>query len=132
MENNLHETCVNFEVAKLLKEVGFNWDCKYAYDLLAPISCADNEVCSVFSDKNPNKFSDLVSAPTLEVAQKWLRDVHGIIFTIEAFVVNRNDTHNERITYTCRFLDDDITLHEYETYEDAQAAGIQAALEICF
>ena len=133
MENNLHETCVNFEVAKLLKEVGFNWDCKYVYDLLFPTSCKNNEVCDNYSStKNQNRFSDLISAPTLEVAQKWLRDVHGIIFTIEAFVVNRNDAYNERTMYTCRFLDDDITLHEYETYEDAQAAGIQAALEMCF
>lgn len=133
MENNLHETCVNFEVAKMLKYAGFDWSCKYVYDLMLPTSCKNNEVCDDYSStKNPNRFDDLISAPTLEVAQKWLREVNGIIFTIEAFVANENDAYNERIMYTCRFLNDDITLHEYETYEDAQAAGIQTALEICF
>lgn len=129
METNLHETCVNFEVAKMLKAAGFDWDCKYVYDLLAPIACNNNEASNVFDDKNPNRFNDLVSAPTLEVAQKWLRDVKGIIFTIEAFVVNRNDVYNAHAVYMCRFLDS-IALSNCETYEEAQAEGIKYGIEM--
>ena len=90
MENSLHETYVKFVVAKLLKTAGFDWDCKYVYDLIMPTSRKNNEVCSDFSDKNPNKFSDLVSAPTLEIAQKWLRVIKGIHICVKPDTASMN------------------------------------------
>ena len=96
---------------------------------MSPKACEDNKVYDNFSDKNPNRFDDLVSAPTLEVAQKWLREVKGIIFTIEAFVVNRNDVYNAHVVYMPRFLDS-IALSDCETYEEAQTAGIQHGAEM--
>lgn len=72
------EDYVSFETAKLLKERGFDWDCKQVYDLVRPQSCADGKMYDNFPDKNPNAYSELVSAPTLQMAMKWLREVHKI------------------------------------------------------
>ena len=61
------EDYVSFEISKLLKEKGFDWNCKQVYDLVRPQSCADGKMYDNFPDKNPNANSELVSAPTLWV-----------------------------------------------------------------
>lgn len=79
----VEEDYVSFETAKILKEKGFDWDCKQVYDLVRPQSCADGKTYDNFSDKNPNANGDLVSAPTLQMAVKWLRKTHGILLIVD-------------------------------------------------
>lgn len=71
------ERYVSFETAKLLKEKGFDCDCKQVYDLVRPQSCADGKMYDNFPDKNPNAYGELVSAPTLQMAAEWLRVEKG-------------------------------------------------------
>ena len=79
------EDYVSFETAKLLKEKGFDWDCKQVYDLVRPQSCADGKMYDNFPDENPNAYDELVSAPTLQMAMKWLRKKHNQNITVEAY-----------------------------------------------
>lgn len=72
--NMITEDYVSFETAKLLKEKGFDWDCKQVYDLVRPQSCADGKMYDNFPNENPNAYDELVSAPTLQMAMKWLRE----------------------------------------------------------
>lgn len=76
------EDYVSFETAKLLKEKGFDWDCKQVYDLVRPQSCADGKMYDSFPDENPNAYGELVSAPTLQMAMKWLREKHSCFITL--------------------------------------------------
>lgn len=61
----IEENYVSFETAKLLKEKGFDWDCKSKR--FYPEPDYDQES------------SNGVYAPTLQTAMKWLREVHNQI-----------------------------------------------------
>ena len=66
---NTHESYVSLETAQLLKEAGFEWECDMVYcnDDQAII---DNSHCPC----NWNSCRNNYSAPTLAIAQKWLRE----------------------------------------------------------
>ena len=143
MKTVSHEYFVSLEVAKLLKKAGFNWDTYSAYNK-----------DGVFADKNRsittwNDFADYYSAPTLEVAQRWLREVKHIEICIsweiefEEKELDWNerqycydiDTHVDNIPLLS--IDDDYWAEgyhtfgdSYSTYEEALEAGIKKALEI--
>lgn len=71
----MNEDYVSLEVAKLLKEKGFNWYCRALY---AP----NSEVLSHSLGVSNTYDVDVYAAPTLYMAQKWLRvekDIHIMI-----------------------------------------------------
>lgn len=123
-----HECYVSLEVAKLLKEAGFDWKCKNLYD------SQDNYNGITFTPslKNWNVSNKLdYSAPTLEVVQRWLREEHYFHIFVEY------DSWN----YFCRIDQcEPVCLYkhrewihnckEFSTYEEAQEAGVKKALEL--
>lgn len=80
-----HESYVSLEIAKLLKQVGFDWETRAAYWLDTTIS---NEYILTFPSSHDNwngiKDSDInyLSVPTLAVAQRWLREVKKMIVSL--------------------------------------------------
>ena len=69
-----HEDYVSLEIAKLLKEAGFNWEVKTYYNYLLSY----DEYILKFDNisTNYNNINDACfSAPSLTVAQKWLREI---------------------------------------------------------
>lgn len=79
----IKEDYVSFETAKLLKERGFNEECEYFYDYY------DNEyfICSNgVSAYNDDEHPTYYSMPTLQMAIKWLREVHNLF--IEMHIQN--------------------------------------------
>ena len=72
-----HECYVSLEVAKLLKKAGFDWGVNHSYPNISALdnSCSGYmEDLSFYHNLNDGKYGGL-SVPTLEVAQKWLREV---------------------------------------------------------
>ena len=69
------EDYVSFETAKLLKESGFNEPC-YACYINREISHYD------YLATNFELIDGVISAPTLQMAMKWLRKVHNIHIAI--------------------------------------------------
>ena len=75
------EDYVSFETAKLLKEKGFVEECRAFY--------VKSKECGIelFYAKEPNNYNDNVlpctSAPTLQMAMKWLREKHKIFISIQ-------------------------------------------------
>ena len=118
------EDYVSFETAKLLKEKGFDWDCKQVYDLVRPQSCADGKMYDNFPDENPNAYDELVSAPTLQMAMKWLREVHKL-YMYTAFA-GMEEVWCSRIYNKYKHLKD---LDNFNTYEEACEAAIKYCLE---
>ena len=130
------EDYVSFETAKLLKEKGFDEPCKVWY----------SEYTSQFNGKKYNslEFDDcnrfnvgykfLFYVPTLQMAMKWLREVHKIgIFTSSWLVTNAGRTF-ERHPYGTSIVslvgEHDLLCNdilEKETYEEA----VEAALKYC-
>ena len=126
METTINEYYVSLEVAKLLKEAGFDWKCRGIYVL-----DSENDPEYVFSTANFTNTSKEIegyirlSAPTLEVAQRWLRETQKYQVAILP-----NGLKGYAPLY---FLyKEPITqpFEHYSTYEEALEVGIKKVLEI--
>ena len=128
------EDYVSFETAKLLKEKGFgcNTNCYYIEDsdtrtlFYSPIR--ENHNASIENNElgvHINVSSGKMSAPTLQMAMKWLREVHDAI--VNVFY----DKDEERwCAEHYRMLIDDYTLiGHYNTYEEACESAIKYCLK---
>ena len=122
------EDYVSFEIAKLLKEKGF--DKKYP---LIPCYKEDNgEFIDIPTTLDTINYC-FIPAPTLQMAMKWLREVHNL--SIEIYVLKNFDKKICEYTYTIMDLnfpgsDDGIECCiEYETYEQACEAAIKYCIE---
>ena len=125
------EDYVSFETAKLLKENGFDGECIAYY--------------SEFKDNNTNlhrwrnrsnyvnvKNSGYTLVPTLQMAMKWLRDVHKKVINVEYIdflehgevwsysVLDRNTFH--------KFTEKSESFTEH-SYEEACEEGIKYCLK---
>ena len=114
------EDYVSFEIAKLLKEKGFDVNCYTHY------SSDGQEVH--YNYQTP---SDGINMPTLETAMKWLRKIHNI------HIVPKYDFYGGY--YTGRIYDgrrgtasereDYIAIVGNDSYEQACEAAIKYCLE---
>lgn len=131
---------VSYELAKKLKETGFDWECRGYYP-------KSGELCSSIEADNFNYlgstykgewFSDTISAPTLWHAQKWLREKKDIHVQIEAVMQKQwtyslvdtapwSDMYGE---WHDRISEDRQGYPQIATYEQALSAGISAALDL--
>ena len=77
----IQEAYVSFETAKLLKEKGFDEECWYWYEEDGYFNASNDDYgFQSNSDHISNDF--ICSAPTLQMALRWLREVHHIFIEI--------------------------------------------------
>lgn len=142
METVNHECYVSLEVAKLLKKAGFDWKCEtcyigkskkiYKYDRYFNWNMPRKDFEKEGSDNlfyafiNQKKTTNFVSTPTLDVAQRWLREVHHLHITIFS---SSQESWMFRITKQHQSLEDGVYEEDFYTYEEAQETGIKKALE---
>lgn len=83
------EDYVSFEVAKLLKEKGFDWPCHATYDTAVTggkPKFSEYEVLNFFPygmKNTDDKYGMVISAPTLQMTMKWLKEVHNVLIVID-------------------------------------------------
>jgi len=131
MKTANHECYVSIEVAKLLKAAGFDWEASHWYEVLS-----DGQVMysdgSTYNWNNPCYGESTFSMPTIDVAQRWLREVKNLSVDIYS-------TRNSEWEYIIRKINqvnynDNIILAltacRFYTYEDTLESGIKNALEI--
>ena len=123
------EDYCDFETAKLLKEKGFDELCPTFYETDEP----DNG--PRYSEKlgwflhNSYDYSDrygkmIISAPTIQMTMKWLREVHNIALNVCYFLgmwsysVYRTDVSSSG-----------FNSEDFDTYEEACEAAIKYCLE---
>ena len=129
METANHECYVSLEVAKLLKKAGFDWEVNHSYPNCESLdnSCSGYmEDLSFYHNLNDGKYGGM-SAPTLEIAQRWLRKTHHLHITIFS---SSQESWMFRITKLHEKLENGVYGEDFYTYEEAQEAGIKKALEI--
>ena len=126
------EDYVGFETAKLLKEEGFDEVCEMFY-------CKPHEGYMRNRKRNEWRNSDLrenitCTCPTLQMAMKWLREVHSIfIDIISRFSMNADK--DVCFSYSCKKLTETYKSgYEYEdgewlSYEEAAEAAIKYCLK---
>ena len=127
-----HECYVSPEVAKLLEQAGFDWEEHYPRNF-----CYVNDNTELFDKsvlKNYIEEDDVIYlTPTLEVAQRWLREVKDIDVYIFSTTNNiRGCVYEWGIKTFGRALwvEGQPYTNQYETYEEAQEAGIKKTLEM--
>ena len=98
--NNTHEKYVSLETAKLLKEAGFDWtiDCDFVYAIfndrteflnnIYVINVYESNLRPGLGPLDRDSYVCKYHAPTLDVAQRWLREVKGI-YVESVLCVNR-------------------------------------------
>ena len=138
-----HERYVSLETAKLLKQAGFDWKCRGIYVL-----DSENDPEYVFSTANFTNTSKEIegyirfSAPTLDVAQRWLREVKNYYVSVDVdcdsiwvfytvrYVFHDGDKYNA--SYIWEDTEMNIVKHRriFDNFEEAQEAGIKKALEL--
>ena len=137
--NMITEDYVSFEVAMLLKEKGFNEECRsfwkkwdgdchlYKCDTSQSFQYCSNSILKRYNDDSELN----VAAPTLQMATKWLREMYDV------HVVPKFDFYAG--TYTGRVYDgrretaldrsDYIAIAGCKSYEEACNEAIRYCLE---
>ena len=111
----MEEQLISFETAKLAKEKGFNWKVSLHYESNG----------NRFFDKvecNFNNVELICSAPTQSLLQKWLREVHKLIITIDHVT-------SKGWCYRIQINNSDWSIY-FKTYEEALEKGLQEALKL--
>jgi hypothetical protein len=132
----MNEQLVSFEVAKLAKEVGFNWKCNF-YDEYITVYEVQNvkynrKKFGIYEDWNHKKYGKaFTSLPTQSLLQKWLRDIHGIAVHISTDItlswIYTIQSLHPQATYT------GLTIHSeqvFSTYEESLEKGLYRALKL--
>lgn len=117
------EDYVSFETAKLLKEKGFDELCYQKYDSDGELSF--NHVGYVNSEKSCDDFYAL--APTLQMAMKWLREIHNLYIDIRINI--NNSLYSFKIYSVGISGARAFTEYKIKLYEEACEAGIKYCLE---
>jgi len=120
------EDYVSFDTAKLLNEKGFySEDCFAFYNKNGEIG-----FLQTFGDIANYDSETCVIAPTLQMAMKWLREVHNIFIVIEPhmydYVNEKNSSYVTSLWQGDNYCEN-ITSKDYPTYEEA----IEATLKFC-
>lgn len=126
-----NEDYVSLEVAKMLKEKGFNEYCGAYYHLNWDDMTEEErfEIAPSHNFRNRNN-GYRVGAPTLYEAQKWLRSAKGL--HIEVSYMSKNYWIYEILTipnHDLIGLSDRMNVN-YMSYEEALTAGIHEALKL--
>ena len=123
------EDFVSLEIARLLKEKGFDENCAALYHLRTG-EIIQQGVGYVF---NNSQWENFVSAPTLQMAAKWLREVHKLFIFISTWLMHENSV---QYYFEIREIktDDFETLYDYtskevNSFEKVADAAIKYSLE---
>ena len=126
---NTHETYVSLETGKLLKQAGFDWECRKIYYCYHEDGDKWELEDNYKNHKHILKLDHCLLTPTLEVAQRWLREVKQCyvhVYPMFSFEGTLEYYFVEVIYPRSRV----IKQNEFNTYEEAQEEGIKEALKI--
>ena len=122
------EDYVSFKTAKLLKEKGFDENCDALYDSRNGEFC-EKQTGYVF---NNSQWENFITAPTLQMAMKWLREVHRIETHIALSELNADNSRKYMFDIFSSDMNrdfDSIQEYGFNSYEETCEAAIKYCLE---
>ena len=125
----LEEDYCSFEVAKLLKEKGFDEPCIRHWDCDDHSLYGYNDIPISNSELQANEYNGF-SAPSQSMAMKWLREEHNIFIQISTVLQDQPFGLHYRPSiqdYHAYARHDNFI--EYVTYEEAVEAALKYSLE---
>lgn len=121
----MKEVYVSYEIAKLLKEKGFDWDCEHYYK-------PNGEIVRTLHTESSRHINSSVLyehqclAPTQQMACKWLIETHNI--HIEPHFLRASGDYVYDIIHSPLELDD---IHSFPTVFNTKEDAVEAALQYC-
>lgn len=82
--SNIKENYVSYEVARLLEKKGFNETCYACYEYFESGVTLYRGWMFEYKGNPVHNSSERIKCPTLQMAMKWLREVHNIDIDINA------------------------------------------------
>ena len=127
------EDYVSFETAKLLKEKGFDESTSMVYmpyGDLCKLNRYDSIRNSNYNDITKNYFE--YTAPTLQMAMKWLREVHNLVVSVEP-EINTDSELDLFYVFKIFEIKDTLTQLIYNGYElcDSYEQACEMAIKYC-
>jgi len=117
----IKEDYCDFEIAKLLKEKGFDEPCYMAYVPTNRKHTMRNDA----GHSNSMHPDDYYAVPTLQMAMKWLRKIYGIDIVIEI-----SDPSVKDRKYYCVIWDGNNNSHILDLFNSNEEA-CEAAIKYC-
>ena len=123
------EDYCSFEIAKLLKEKGFDEHCSTSYNTI--LSNHKVEESSVSECGRANQ----IYCPTLQMAMKWLREVHKIHIIAEPCLGEGDEPNLSFNRWFWTILKEEgeyepiRKIEEFSTYEEAVEAALEYSLK---
>ena len=118
------EDYVSFETAKLLKEKRFNGECDL-FGRTDESKVTIQKACKIAYNQGID--DECVIIPTLQMAMKWLREIHNVNIEIHYNRFGKN--YKYLIIYKPEVLDDIRSLSVFYYYEEAAEAAIEYSLK---
>ena len=117
----IKEDYVSFEVAKLLKEKGFDEICRAAYTNDGKFITHHNYYSQGYGDE--------YIAPTHQMVMKWLREKHNICITIYPDKGNRYEAVLYNIKDDVEIILQSFGIYGSHIFEDSYEEAVEAALK---
>lgn len=129
----MKEDYVSFEVAKLLKEKGFDADTEHdMWYVVEKFStgCHWNS-CTYKVGDITREYDEkyCITMPTLQMAMKWLREVHHLHIIPEISDVSRLNPQYYVVVWLTTPKRESYILELFDSYEEAVEEGIKYCLE---
>ncbi len=133
-KTEITEDYVSFETAQLLKQKGFAVPVRTFYNPKYKGGKVSHNTANINYNADPHDGSALCSAPTLQMACKWLRNVHNIIISISVEIYESCDDDTE-VGFSFAIqkkktpdVYDYIHYEGFDTHEEATEAAIKYCL----
>lgn len=143
------EKLVDLEIAKGLKEIGFDLEVDNLYNLnhTPPKSESPEKLDTYVLLRNWNEYSDTISRPTLSHAAQYMREVHSL--DVNPYLYDRD--RSVSLVWRCCIIDFDFSCKrnypiiqhgitesgengdkplEFDNHEDAMSLGILKAIKL--
>lgn len=121
----MKDKLVSLEVAYKLKDLGFDWQCRYSIDI------SDNKEYTngIYNTNKELESLNRINTPELWQVNKWLREVQFIFIEISV-----DKTTSAKFFYKISYLDVewkfvDISKFIYSSYEEALEEAIATSIK---
>lgn len=121
----IKEDYVSYKVARLLQEKGFDEVCFACYEYFISGVTLYQRWMFEYKGESVRNTDERVKCPTLQMAIKWLREVHKLHITIFS---QSQESWMYRITKPHQKLEDGEYGEDFNTYEEACEAAIKYCL----
>lgn len=125
----MKDTLISYETAVIAKDKGFDIPITqsgqvYCTELKEIMTIVDSNAVRNWND---SKFTNICSAPTQSLLQRWLREIHNIIVSVD---IQDDRTYFISLTAISPNSTGDNIWGNYKTYEEALENGLKEALEL--